>query len=121
MDMAEREQLKKEIMQELESKYTGVTIRENVQEVLEKTREKWFKNAKFPDMLYRASLMAKAFNSTQVAWKAWDSIRHLTCFICGVGHVRRLEDSRVANEIAEILCQTVYDLRMKYFGGKTNE
>ena len=41
-------------------------------------------------------------------------IRKLTCYICGTSYVRHLSGNEKANEIAEKLCQTVYDLRMEY-------
>lgn len=60
------------------------------------------------------SLMADAFDSTIISWQVWETIRKLTCVICGKQYVRQLANVENADEIAEKLCQFVYDLKMGF-------
>jgi len=41
-------------------------------------------------------------------------IRKLTCYICGTSYVRNLSGNEMANEVAEKLCQLVFELRTEY-------
>lgn len=110
MDPKEREELKEEILVELQERLKGVVIREDTQAALKETREKWFKDA---GMWPARSPMYEVFGNV-VFWTVWELIRKLTCLICGVGYVRQLKDHDEANEIADRLCQTVYELRTEY-------
>ena len=110
MDDKEKEALKQEILSELEERLKGVVIREETQAILADVRNKWFTDKRTSN---RGCPMYKLFGAV-VFWTVWELIRKLTCLICGVGYVRQLKNSEEANEIAERLCQTVYDLRREY-------
>lgn len=115
--MTEKE--KQEIISELENrideKYKLFLSKENSGLVLKEQREKWFNT---PDRRSfqnaNQSVMANAFGHPFYAWRAWDNIRKLTCLICGKQYVRQLAGDKIANEICEKLCQTVFDLREIY-------
>lgn len=62
----------------------------------------------------RSSLMMDAFDSSIISWQVWETIRKLTCVICGKQYVRQLANVENADEIAEKLCQFVYDLKMDF-------
>lgn len=120
MDATEKEALKKEILSELETKLKGVVIREDTQNILGDVRNKWFRDERSCN---RKSPMYELFGSV-VFWTVWELIRKLTCLICGCGYVRHLQYRDEASEIAERLCQTVYDLRKEFLekrkGGDIN-
>lgn len=118
--MTERE--KAEILDELEKrldqKYKGCLSREDTQSVLKQAREKWFTRDVFsnkPD-----SPMHKVFGNI-IFWQVWELIRKLTCIICGRQYVRHLSGCKYAEEIAEKLCQFIYDLRIEYEGKVNND
>lgn len=108
------EQEKTEILDELEAriekKYKGCLTREDTQIVLKEPRNKWFRDVQGCGT---NSIMADAFDSSIISWQVWETIRKLTCVICGKQYVRHLEKDDHADEIAEELCQFVYDLRMQ--------
>ena len=109
------EQEKKELLDELEKrideKYKGCLTREDVATKLKAPREKWFIDDNGNG---RDSLMTDAFGSTIISWQVWETIRKLTCVICGKQYVRQLANIKNADEIAEKLCQFVYDLEMGF-------
>jgi hypothetical protein len=109
------EQEKKELLDELEKrideKYKGCLTREDVATKLKAPREKWFIDDNGNG---RDSLMTDAFGSTIISWQVWETIRKLTCVICGKQYVRQLSNVENADEIAEELCQFVYDLKMDF-------
>ncbi|MEA4922185.1 MAG: hypothetical protein VB031_02320 [Eubacteriaceae bacterium] len=101
-----------EIISELERIYTEKSIAEkqNVQTVLAAPRNKWFRDAADSNH-YHHSLMTEVVGDGATAWRAWEFIRRLTCIVCGEKYVRRLGGcAEEAEEAAEILCQTFYDL-----------
>lgn len=110
MDQNEKEALKEEIISELETRLKGVVIREDTQNILSEPRNKWFTDKKTCN---KGCPMYELFGSI-VFWTVWEVIRKLTCLICGCGYVRQLKHREEANEIAERLCQTVYDLRVEF-------
>lgn len=115
MNQEEKEALKQEILSELEERFKGVAIREDVQGVLAEVRDKWFRDAAAGNR-YTNSIMFNVFGAVTY-WKVWELIRKLVCLICGCGYVRQLgnfKDREKVNRIAEILCQTVYDLRVEF-------
>lgn len=114
MDPREREALKEEILSELEDRLKGVVIREDTQSALKEARNKWFKDE---GIGRKRSPMYEVFGNV-VFWTVWELIRKLTCLICGCGYVRQLKYHDEANEIADRLCQTVYDLRKEYLEKK---
>ena len=118
------EQEKQEIINDLESrfeeKYKGIIAKEDVATVLKEPRNKWFRDE------YNCghnSPMSQAFGSSIVAWQVWEEVRKLTCRICGKSYVRQLNDNDHADEVAEKLCQLIYDLTMERSGlnGKIKE
>ena len=107
--MTEKE--KQEIIDELSKRFLDEKLaKEDVQAVLKNPREKWFRtDTKNPN-----SIMRQAFDGDGVvAWQVWESIRRLSCKICGKQYVRQLLDVENANYVAEKLCQFIYDLRME--------
>lgn len=108
------EQEKKELLDELEKridkKYKGCLSREDTQSVLKAPREKWFRDNNGGN----SSLMSEAFDSTIISWKVWETIRRLTCVVCGKQYVRQIANIENADEIAEKICQFVYDLKMEF-------
>lgn len=122
MNTEEKEALKQEILAELEERFKGVAIREDVQGVLAEVRDKWFRDATGGNPYY-GSTMYQLFGSITY-WKVWETIRKLVCLICGCGYVRQLgyiKDREKVNRIAEILCQIVYDLRKDFMGDLEGE
>jgi len=111
MTEQEKADLKAEILEELQDKFKGVAIREDTQGILSEPRNKWFR-APIEKGRITKSIMYKLFG-TCTYWVVWETIRKLTCIICGCGYVRQLKDTEMANEVAETLCQTVYDLRKR--------
>ena len=109
------EQEKKELLDELEKrmdeKYKGCLTREDVATTLKAPREKWFRDE---NGIGRGSLMTNAFDSSIISWQTWETIRKLTCVICGKQYVRQLANVENADEVAEKLCQFVYDLKMEF-------
>lgn len=109
------EQEKKELLDELEKrmdeKYKGCLTREDVATTLKVPREKWFKDE---NGYGHNSLMSEAFDSSIISWQVWETIRKLTCVVCGKQYVRQLVNVENADEIAEKLCQFVYDLKMEF-------
>lgn len=104
----EKEQLKAEIMADIEDKLKGTLIREDTQSVLSEVRHKWFGNSG------HNGLMNRVFEIHTV-WKIWELVRKLTCLICGTGYVRRLSGKEeIANKLADKLCLTIYTLRLQY-------
>lgn len=108
------EQEKAEILDELEKrmdkKYKGYLSKEDTQAVLKNVREKWFTLE-----LNKSSPMHKLFGNI-IYWQVWELIRKLTCIICGCQYVRHLSGCDYAEEVAEKLCQCVFDLKTEYAG-----
>lgn len=109
------EQEKKELLDELkkriDEKYKGCLTREDVATTLKVPREKWFRDE---NGNRRSSLMMDAFDSSIISWQVWETIRKLTCVICGKQYVRQLANVENADEIAEKLYQFVYDLKIGF-------
>ena len=108
------EQEKNEILDELEKrmdkKYKGCLSKEDTHSVLKAPREKWFRD----DNGGNSSIMSEAFDSTIISWQVWEIIRKLTCVICGKQYVRHLAGIENADEIAEKICQYIYDLKVEF-------
>lgn len=77
--------------------------------MLKEPREKWFKD---DGRFGSASTMSEAFGSSIISWQVWEMIRKLTCVVCGKQYVRHLAGIDNADEVAEKICQFVYDLKM---------
>lgn len=113
MTEAEKNEIIDEVEKRLEQKYKGCLSREDTQSVLANTRNKWFKHDTLSGKT--DAPMHKAFGNI-IYWQVWELIRKLTCIICGCQYVRHLSGCPYAEEIAERLCQVVYDLKTEYEG-----
>ena len=112
---AERLEILDELEKRFEEKYKGCLTREEVSKPLKEPREKWFKDENGGG---GNSLMAEAFDSSIIAWQVWETIRKLTCVVCGKQYVRQLAGIEEAPEVAEKICQYIYDLAVKFKEGK---
>jgi hypothetical protein len=124
MTVEEKEELKAEILEEVQKSLKGKVIREDVSTLLKEPREYWFVKPTV-DGKRQDGLMRTVIDSI-TSWAMWELIRKLTCYICGKSYVRNLAgEEDIANEICNVLCQTVYDLRVKYIteskGGNSDE
>lgn len=113
MTESEKQEILSELEERFEKKYKGCLSREDTQSVLKEPRNKWFRN---DCRNGKSSLMSEAFDNTIISWQVWEMIRKLTCVICGKQYVRHLSGIEESEEIAEEICQFIYDLRMKYKG-----
>lgn len=104
MTEKEKAEILDELEKRLEKKYRGYMTREDTQSVLKAPREKWFTNH---------GTMHGLFGNI-IYWQVWELIRKLTCVICGKQYVRHLSDVHYADEVAEKICQFVYDLKSTY-------
>lgn len=118
MTEQEKNELLEELEQRFEKKYKGCLTREDVATTLKNPREKWFRDENGNG---RYSLMAEAFDSSIISWQVWETIRKLTCVICGKQYVRQLANVKNANEIAERICQFVYDMKMDFKNKESTE
>ena len=118
MNEDEKKALLDELEKRFEEKYKGCLIKEDVFKPLKEPREKWFNG---PNGGGGNSLMAEAFDSSIIAWQVWETIRKLTCVICGKQYVRQIAGIEEALEIAEKICQYIYDLAVEFKEGKGNE
>lgn len=112
MTNQEKEALKAEIIDEITAKIKPQLMKEDTQSVLATPRNKWFREK--GDM-HCHSPMGELFG-TYTYWQVWEHIRRLTCYICGKGYVRQLRESDHADDVAEQLCQIVYDLKKEKVG-----
>lgn len=124
MTEKEKEELKSEILEEVEESLKGKVIREDVATTLKEPRKYWFVE-RTVDGKRQDGLMRTVIDSV-TSWSMWELIRKLTCYICGKSYVRHLaNEEEIANEICNTLCQTVYELRVKYLneskGGDEDE
>lgn len=111
MNEQEKQELLEELEKRFEQKYKGCLSREDTQSVLSNPRNKWFRYARG---VGTNSLMAEVFENSIISWQVWETIRKLTCVICGKQYVRHLANNQKAEEICEEICQFIYDLRTDY-------
>ncbi len=113
MTEQEKELLLDELEKRIEKKYKGCLTREDTQSVLKNVRDKWFS---YDSIRQPSSPMHKLFGNI-IYWQVWEHIRKLTCVICGcqyVRHLANLPDPKCAEEVAEKLCQAIYDIKREY-------
>lgn len=120
----EKEELKAEILEEVQKSLKGKVIREDVSTTLKEPREYWFVKRTVDGKCVDGKMRSVIDSVT--SWAMWELIRKLTCYICGKSYVRHLaSEGDIASEICNILCQNVYDLRVKYMneskGGDCDE
>lgn len=113
MTEQEKNEIIEEVEKRLEQKYKGCLSREDTQSVLKNTREKWFKHD--PLRGERDSPMHKVFGNI-IYWQVWELVRKLTCIVCGRQYVRHLAGCEYAEEVADKICQLIYDLKTEYDG-----
>lgn len=113
MTVEEKEELKAEILEEVQKSLKGKVIREDVSTTLKEPREYWFVKRTVDGK--RVDGKMRSVIDSVTSWAMWELIRKLTCYICGKSYVRHLEgEGEIASEICNTLCQAVYDLRVKY-------
>lgn len=110
MTEQEKELLLDELEKRIEKKYKGCLTREDTQSVLKNVRDKWFT---YDAIRGPKSPMFNLFG-TIIYWQVWENIRKLTCVICGCQYVRHLSRVKDAEEVAEKLCQAIYDIKREY-------
>lgn len=110
MTEQEKNEIIDEVEKRIEKKYKGYLSREDTQAVLKNVREKWFTHE---TMSHKDSPMHKVFGNI-IYWQVWELIRKLTCIICGCQYVRHLAGNKYAEDVAERICQFVYDLKIEY-------
>lgn len=113
MTEQEKETLKAEIAEEITAKMKPALMREDTQSVLKSPRDKWFRDRQNSS---ERSAMYEMFG-TYVYWQVWENIRRLTCYICGKGYVRQLRENDHADDVAEQLCQIVFNLALERRNG----
>ncbi len=113
MTEKEKAEILDELEKRLDQKYKGCLSKEDTQIVLKNVREKWFHNPRERSNWDKP--MHKIFGNI-IYWQVWELIRKMTCIICGRQYVRHLVDCPYAEEIAEKLCQFIYDLKIEYEG-----
>lgn len=104
----EKQEIIEELEKRIEKKYKGCLTREDTQSVLKESRNKWFRDDNGSGC---NSLMSEAFGSSIISWQVWETIRKLTCVICGKQYVRHLIEEDNPDEVANKLCELVYSLR----------
>lgn len=114
MTEKEKAEILDELEKRLDQKYKGCLSKEDTQVVLKNVREKWFHNPT-KGWHHLDTPMHKLFGNI-IYWQVWELIRKMTCIICGCQYVRHLAGCDYAEEVAEKLCQTVYDLKKEYEG-----
>ena len=112
MTEQEKTEILDELEKRLEKKYKGCIYKEDTQAVLKNVRKKWFTHETH---MHKDSPMHKVFGNI-IYWQVWELIRKMTCIICGCQYVRHLSGCDYAEEVAEKLCQIVYDLKVEYEG-----
>lgn len=115
MTETEKKEIVQAVLAELKNAPKPTTARG-----LTPTHEKWFRDE---NGCASTSLMGKALNyDGPRAYSIWELTRRATCAICGVRYVTQLKDLGEANEIADKICQTIYDLTIErnYNGRATN-
>ncbi len=75
-----------------------------------RVHDKWFRDDNGAS--YK-SKMTQALGDPSKGWAIWELVRRATCVICGVQYVRQLKDPDKANEVADTICQLIYDLAVK--------
>lgn len=102
---------KQEIIAEVEASVMAKVAKkygkEDTQSVLKTPREKWFGNS---DTRFKGAPMREAFGAL-IDYQVWEIIRRLTCLIMGRKYVRQLSGDAKSEEVAERICQFVYDLK----------
>lgn len=115
MTEKEKNEIVSALAEEIAKKYEVKHKNEDTHTVLKEPREKWFRDEN--GLGYR-SKMTEVFDSSIIAWQVWENVRRLTCMICGKRYVRQLSEEDNAPEVAEKLCQCIYELRKEYMEEK---
>lgn len=114
MTEQEKNEIIEEVEKRLEQKYKGCLSREATQAALENVRKKWFHDPT-KGRNHLVTPMYKLFGNI-IYWQVWELVRKMTCIICGCQYVRHLSGCPYAEEVAEKLCQCVFDLKTEYAG-----
>lgn len=108
MTEIEKQEIIDELEKRFEKKYKGCLTREGTHSVLKEPRNRWFRD---DDGSGCSSLMSEVFGSSIISWQVWEAIRKLTCVICGKQYVRHLSEEDHPEEVAEKICELVFNLR----------
>ena len=108
---------KREIVNEVLCIVADQTRQANPQ-VLAPTHKKWFRDENGSSY---NSLMTKVTGEGYISYGIWELVRRATCAIFGVRYVRQLVDADEANEVADKICQMIYDIGMERRIGKDGE
>lgn len=82
--------------------------------LLSPTHIKWFRDEKGNAS---NSKMGKAFHGDGVrTYQIWDRVRPICTAICGKAYVRQvsIDDAEYINEVADKLCQLIYDSKIEF-------
>ena len=116
MNKAEQEKIIEEVVRRIKGEKTMIEKPITTPRALVPTYMKWFRDE---DGKAYNSKMTQATGDAYCSWQIWELIRRASCVCCGVQYVRQLRNEEKANEIADKICQCIYDLAMEYKHGTT--
>jgi hypothetical protein len=107
MTEVEKNVVKSEIIEELQKKYDIVPKKQHRRFV--RSLKVWITGAnRFKDSPFYEAFGPVAY------YRAWEHIRGLATLICGESYVRDIEDIDYADDLANELCEFVYQKRIDY-------
>lgn len=107
-------EIKEYIDKEVQRQLADAKVQKNTPRLLGATHTKWFRDE---NGSASTSKMGKALGMDGVkAYRIWDCIRPIVTIVCGKSYVRQVstEDEQFINDLADRLCQIVYDARLEY-------
>lgn len=107
-------EIKDYIDAEVKKQLEQTQIKKNTPRLLSATQSKWFRDE---HGCASTSKMGKALGMDGVrAYRIWDCIRPIVTIVCGKSYVRQVstEDEQFINDLADRLCQMIYDARLEY-------
>jgi len=113
--MVDEERIIEEVVRRLQGDKRIIDNATTTPRALMPTHIKWFRDENGASY---NSLMTKATGEPYRSWQIWELIRRATCVCCGVQYVRQLKNVEQANEIADKICQLIYDMAMEYKDGE---
>lgn len=107
-------EIKDYIDAEVKKQLEQTQIKKNTPRLLSATQSKWFRgtNGSASD-----SIMGQVFDHDGVrTYRIWDNLRPIMTAICGKACVRQIstDDEQFINDVADRLCQMIYDARLEY-------
>lgn len=102
---SELEEFGKKLIEQL--KDTEIEIKSNSNgQLLKPIYNKWFHCTMHSKEQNRDKPFKQHFDVPRV-WKVWDSVRGLTCAVCGVRQVVAIKDTAFALDFCEKLCEFI--------------